>query len=130
VLPEPQDASGRRRGLGKACQLSAFSRQPRKSALQLKADCRLLKSKISITPGRADALHLTLKVVVYVSLYFATAFVLGPLLYWLGGYIVSITATGLLAAAFSNSLCLRIYVRRGIAAIGLQRGKGGGGDLG
>ena len=74
-------------------------------------------------PGRADALHLTLKVVVYVSLYFATAFVLGPLLYWLGGYIVSITATGLLAAAFSNSLCLRIYVRRGIAAIGLQSDK-------
>jgi membrane protease YdiL (CAAX protease family) len=45
------------------------------------------------------------------------------LLYWLGGYIVSITATGLLAAVFSNSLCLRIYVHRGIAAIGLQGDK-------
>ena len=74
-------------------------------------------------PTRAEALHLALKVVVYVSLYFATAFVLGPLLYWLGGYIVSITATGLLAAALSNGLCLRIYVRRGIAAIGLQSDK-------
>jgi membrane protease YdiL (CAAX protease family) len=74
-------------------------------------------------PDRADALHLTLKVVVYICLYFATSFVLGPLFYWLGGYIVGITATGLLAAAFSNSLCLRIYVHRGIAAIGLQGDK-------
>ncbi|HXM45133.1 MAG TPA: type II CAAX endopeptidase family protein [Bryobacteraceae bacterium] len=73
--------------------------------------------------GRVNALHLVLKVVVYISLYFATAYVLGPLLYWLGGYIVGITATGLLAAAFSNSLCLRIYARRGIAAIGLQGDK-------
>ncbi|MGA2737379.1 MAG: type II CAAX endopeptidase family protein [Bryobacteraceae bacterium] len=73
--------------------------------------------------ARVNAAHLVLKVVVYVSLYFATAFVLGPLLYWLGGYIVSITATGLLAAVFSNSLCLRIYVHRGIAAIGLQGDK-------
>jgi CAAX protease family protein len=71
-------------------------------------------------PGRADSLHLTVKVVVYASLYFATAFVLGPPLYWLGGYIVGITATGLLAAVFSNSLCVRIYMHRGIAAIGLQ----------
>jgi len=71
-------------------------------------------------PGRADALHVALQAVVYVSLYFATAFVLGPPMYWLGGYIVGITTTGLLAAAFSNGLCLRIYVRRGIAAIGLQ----------
>ena len=70
--------------------------------------------------NRTDALQLTIKVVVYISFYFATAFLIGPLLYWLGGYIVSITATVLLAAAFSNSLCLRIYVRRGIAAIGLQ----------
>lgn len=81
-------------------------------------------------PPRADALHLSIKVVVYISLYFATAVVLGPLLYWLGGYIVSITATGLLAAALSNGLCLRIYVRRGIAAIGLQGDKGALANLG
>jgi uncharacterized protein len=71
-------------------------------------------------PARTDALHLALKVVVYIFLYSATAFVLGPLFYWLGGYIVGITTTGLLAAAFSNGLCLRIYAHRGIAAIGLQ----------
>jgi len=74
-------------------------------------------------PDRADALHLTVKVVVYVSLYFAAAFVLGPPLYWLGGYMVGITITGLLAAVAANGLCLRIYVRRGMAAIGLQGDK-------
>jgi membrane protease YdiL (CAAX protease family) len=73
-------------------------------------------------PGRADTLPVALKVTVYVFLYFAAAYVVGPLLYWLGGtsgYVVTITVTGLLAAVFSNSLCLRIYVHRGIAAIGL-----------
>jgi hypothetical protein len=73
--------------------------------------------------GRADALHLTVKVIVYVSLYFATAFVLGSPLYWLGGLLFGVTATGFLAAAFCNFLCLRIYVHRGIAAIGLQGDK-------
>jgi len=71
----------------------------------------------------ADSLHVALKVIVYICLYFAAAFILGPLLYWLGGtagYVVTITVTGLLAAAFSNTLCLRIYVHRGIAAIGLR----------
>jgi len=81
-------------------------------------------------PARADTLHLALKVAVYISLYFATAFVLGPPLYWLGGYVVSITATGLLAAALSNSLCLRIYAHRGIAAIGLQGDKAALANLG
>ena len=74
-------------------------------------------------PDRADSLHLTVKVAVYVPLYFATAFVLGPPLYWLGGLLFGVTATGFLAAAFSNVLCLRIYVHRGIAAIGLQGDK-------
>jgi len=71
-------------------------------------------------PARADALHLAIQVIVYVLLYSAAALLLGPLLYWLGGYVMGITATGLLAAACSNGLCLRIYLRRGIAAIGLQ----------
>jgi membrane protease YdiL (CAAX protease family) len=74
-------------------------------------------------PNRADALHLTAKVVVYAALYYVSAFVLGPPLFWLGGYMVGITTTGLLAAAISNSLCLRIYLRRGIAAIGLPGDK-------
>ena len=71
-------------------------------------------------PGRADALHLAPKVVVYIALYFATVFVLGPPLYWLGGFLFGVATTGFLAAAFSNFLCLRIYMQRGIAVIGLQ----------
>ncbi len=74
-------------------------------------------------PARADALHLSLKIAVYVSLYFAAAWLLGRPMYWLGGYVVGITTTGLLAAAISNALCLRIYVHRGMAAIGLQGDK-------
>ena len=69
--------------------------------------------------ARTDPLRLTLKVVVYVALYFATAFGLGPLLAFAGGYMVGITTTGLLAATVSNSLCMRIYQQRGIAGIGL-----------
>jgi|SRR5579862_671067 len=72
---------------------------------------------------RNDALPLAIKVVVYVSLYFAAAYVLGPLLAWTGGYMVGVTASGLLAAVLSNSLCLRIYAQRGIAALGLQSDK-------
>ena len=82
---------------------------------------------------RADSLHVALKVVVYVCLYFAAAFLLGRLLYWLGGpagYVVIITVTGLLAAVFSNSLCLRIYVHRGIAAIGLHSDRAALANLG
>lgn len=71
-------------------------------------------------PGRADLLQTAAKVVVYITLYYATVFVIGPLLYWLGGYMVGITTAGLLAAAFCNGLCLRIYVHRGMAALGLQ----------
>jgi uncharacterized protein len=72
---------------------------------------------------RSDTLQVVIKVVVYMALYYATAYVLGSLLFWLGGYMVGITVTGLLAAAFSNSLCLRIYMQRGIAAIGLHSDK-------
>ena len=71
-------------------------------------------------PDRADSLHVAVKVVVYTVLYFAAAFVLGPPLFWLGGMLFGVTATGFLAAVLCNTLCLRIYVRRGIAAIGLQ----------
>ncbi len=70
-------------------------------------------------PPRTDLLRLALKIVVYVCLYFVTAFVLGPLLAFAGGYMVGITTTGLLASAACNGLCMRIYEQRGIAAIGL-----------
>jgi len=76
-----------------------------------------------VRSSRTDSLHLAFKVLVYISLYFATAFLLGPLLAWTGGYMAGITATGLLAASLTNGLCLRIYEQRGLAAIGLPSDK-------
>jgi len=70
-------------------------------------------------PVRGDFLHLAIKILVYIFLYFATAFVLGPMLAFAGGYMVGITTTGLLAATVGNGLCMRIYEQRRIAGIGL-----------
>jgi len=44
--------------------------------------------------------------------------------------MVGITATGLLAAAVSNGLCVRIYEQRGIAAIGLHSDRASAINLG
>jgi membrane protease YdiL (CAAX protease family) len=66
-----------------------------------------------------DLLRTALQVIVYIAFYFATAFVVGPLAAWVGGYLAGITTTGLLAAVVANGLCMRIYERRRIAAIGL-----------
>jgi uncharacterized protein len=71
-------------------------------------------------PSRTDALHLALKVIVYVSFWFVPYSILAPLLLWLGGQLVGITLSVFLAAVIGNVLCLRIYAHRGIAAIGLQ----------
>jgi membrane protease YdiL (CAAX protease family) len=81
-------------------------------------------------PPRGDLLRLTLKVIVYIALYFVTAFVVGPLLAFAGGYLVGVTTTGLLAAVASNGLCMRIYEQRGIAAIGLLWDKASFANLG
>jgi membrane protease YdiL (CAAX protease family) len=70
-------------------------------------------------PRHPDLLRITLQIVVYITFYFATAFVAGPLLAWVFGYVGGITTTGLLAAVVANGLCMRIYERRAIAAIGL-----------
>jgi membrane protease YdiL (CAAX protease family) len=67
----------------------------------------------------ADLLRIAVQTVVYIAFYFATAFVVGPLLAWTFGYIAGITTTGLLAAVVANGLCVRIYEHRQIAAIGL-----------
>ena len=75
-------------------------------------------------PGRRDPLRIALQVGVYVFLYIATALLLGPLLGWIGDYLVGITMTGLLAATFSNGLAMRIYERLRLIDIGLAWDKG------
>ena len=66
-----------------------------------------------------DPIRLSLQVVLYVFLYVAVAFVFGPLLAWLGGYLVGVTVTGLAAALVTNALSLRIYEGIRLAAMGL-----------
>jgi hypothetical protein len=68
---------------------------------------------------RVDPLRIALRVGVYVVLYFAGAFLFGPLLMWAGGYMVGITTTGLATALFANWLALRIYEGRGVVDLGM-----------
>jgi membrane protease YdiL (CAAX protease family) len=70
-------------------------------------------------PARRDPVRVALQVGVYIFLYIAAAFVFGPLLNWLGGYLVGITATGLLASLATNALSLRIFEGLRLPAIGL-----------
>jgi membrane protease YdiL (CAAX protease family) len=68
---------------------------------------------------RKDALRIALHVFVYVVLYFVTAAIFGPLFRWLGGDIVGIVGTGMVAAIFANWLALRIYENRSVVELGL-----------
>ncbi len=68
---------------------------------------------------RKDALRIALHVFVYVVLYFVTAALFGPLFRWLGGDIVGIVGTGLVAAVFANWLAMRIYENRSLIEVGL-----------
>ncbi len=71
-------------------------------------------------PGRRDYLRTALQVLMYIFLYAAAAFLVGPLLFWVGDYLAGITATGLVAACFANWLAMRIYERRSLADIGMH----------
>jgi membrane protease YdiL (CAAX protease family) len=68
---------------------------------------------------RKDRLRVALHVFVYIVLYFVTAWIFGQMLLWLGGYLVGITATGLLSAFFANWLATRIYENRHVIDLGL-----------
>jgi membrane protease YdiL (CAAX protease family) len=63
-------------------------------------------------------LRVALRVLLYIVLYVAAAFVIGGLLGMTGAYLAAVTVTGLLAAAVSNGLCMRIYEQRHLAGIG------------
>ncbi|HZT31749.1 MAG TPA: type II CAAX endopeptidase family protein [Bryobacteraceae bacterium] len=60
-------------------------------------------------PAKPDPVRIALQILVYVVLYLAAAWVCGPLANWLGGYLVGITTTGLVAASLTNGLSLRIF---------------------
>jgi uncharacterized protein len=67
---------------------------------------------------RKDPLRIALHVGLYVVLYFAGAYLCGPLLLWAGGYMVGVTTAGLAAALFANWLALRIYEGRRVVDLG------------
>jgi len=73
--------------------------------------------------SRPELLRIALQIVVYIALFFATAYLFGTLLKFLGGYLIGIFITGLFAALAANALCMRIYRQCGIAGIGLLRGR-------
>jgi hypothetical protein len=77
-----------------------------------------------------DPLRIAIHVGVYVVLYFATAYLFGPLLLWVGGYLAGITAAGLLSAVFANWLALRIYANRHVVEIGLWLNRASADNLG
>jgi membrane protease YdiL (CAAX protease family) len=71
---------------------------------------------------RKDPLRIAIRIALYAVLYFAVAFVFGPLLMWVGGdagYLPAVTATGLGAALFANWLALRMYEGRALPDVGL-----------
>ena len=72
---------------------------------------------------RKDPLRIALHVFVYVVLYFITATLFGPVFRWLGGDIVGVVGTGLVAAVFANWLSLLIYENRSLVDLGLWWGR-------
>ncbi|MGP8245426.1 MAG: lysostaphin resistance A-like protein [Bryobacteraceae bacterium] len=70
--------------------------------------------------GRNDPVRIAVHVAVYVVLYFVSINLFAPLLAWLGGFLVGITATTLVAAIFTNWLALRIFENRPLADAGIR----------
>jgi uncharacterized protein len=68
----------------------------------------------------ADRTGVYLRVGVYVFLYLVAIFLFARLIIWLGGYLLGVTLSQLLAAVSANVLALRIDGRRRLADLGLE----------
>jgi len=77
-----------------------------------------------------DPIRLAIQIVVYVVLYFVTAWVFGPLMLWLGGYLLGTVGAGLFSAIAANWLTLRIYEDRHIVDLGLWWNRASARNLG
>jgi len=60
---------------------------------------------------------------VYLVLYFLAAIIAGPILGWIGGYLLGITVTGLVASGVTNILCLGIFEALRLPDVGLHAGR-------
>ena len=83
-----------------------------------------------MTTERPDSLRVLLKVVVYAVFSFLGLLLLGRVLVWLGGFLLGITLSLLIAAIASNALMMRIYERLRLADIGLRWNAAGARNLG
>ena len=63
---------------------------------------------------------LHLRVAVYIVLYMLAAGISAPAIHWLGGYLLGITLSQLVAALAANRIALRIYGRLRLADVGLK----------
>ena len=68
---------------------------------------------------------LIVRLFVYIVLYFVAAIIAGPVLGWIGGYLLGITVTGLLASSVTNALCLGIFEALRLPDAGLRFGPAG-----
>ena len=72
-----------------------------------------------IEPKRPDHLRLALRLLLYVSLGYGSALIVGPLLLWLGGELMAAAGSDLVCALFVNWLVLRIFTTIRLADLGL-----------
>jgi membrane protease YdiL (CAAX protease family) len=70
--------------------------------------------------GRNDPVRIAVHVAVYLVLYILSINLFGPLLAWLGGFLVGITTTELVGAIFANWLALRMFENRSLADAGVR----------
>lgn len=83
--------------------------------------CRMPLAGILVSmAGHNDPVRVAVHAIVYVVLYVIGINLFGPLLAWLGGFLVGITTTALLAAAFTNWLALRIFENRRLGDAGIR----------
>jgi uncharacterized protein len=68
---------------------------------------------------------LVIRLFVYIVFYFLAAVVAGPILGWVGGYLLGLTVTGLLASLLANLLCMGIFEALSLRDVGLHLGRAG-----
>ena len=68
---------------------------------------------------------LLIRLFVYIFLYFVAALISGPIFGWIGGYLLGLTLTGLVASGVANLLCLGIFEALPLPDIGLHLGRAG-----
>src|SRR5690348_5885457 len=75
------------------------------------------------------AATLAIRLGVYIFFYFVAVVICGPIFGWVGGYLLGITVTGLIAAMVANLLSLGIFEAMKLPDIGLRWNDGAARNL-